>query len=108
LAEILTAIVAVAAYGNVLYSRRARRVVLERYLEKARREAESQAYDGSGIRNIVHLMGNCRLTEAQVLEAAFASRKIRSWVATDGENGADSTLMFQLNDIAWRKIRNSN
>jgi hypothetical protein len=98
IAEIVTAIVAAAAALNVLTRRHRRRVRLEEYLKRVRNENGGHG----GIRNIVHLMGNCSMTEAQVLEAAFSSRKIKSWVAKDGEDGPDAALMFQYDEHAKR------
>ena len=74
---------------------------MEEYLKRER----TGDGDYGGIRNIVHLMGNCSMTEAQVLEAAFSSRKIKSWVAKDGEEGPDATLMFQYDEHAKRSPR---
>ncbi len=54
------------------------------------------------------------MSEAQVLEAAFVSRKIKSWVATDGEHGPDLELMFQFDERAHARrkakkpVKNSN
>jgi hypothetical protein len=71
IAAVVTGIVAAAAGLNVLWRRHWRRVRLEGYLKRERNENGGHG----GIRNIVHLMGNCSMTEAQVLEAAFYSRK---------------------------------
>jgi hypothetical protein len=98
-AAVVTGIVAAAAGLNVLWRRCARRIRLEQYLKEQRSDDTGDA----GIRNIVHLMGNCSMSEAQVLEAAFASRKIKSWVATDDEGGPDLELMFQYDERAKRK-----
>jgi len=106
MAAVATGIVAVVAGCNVLWRRRERRIRLEKYLEKERSDDEQLGH--YGIRNIVHLMGNCSMSQAQVLEAAFASRKIRSWVAKDGEDGPDAVLMFQFSDKAWRQRAKPN
>ena len=45
------------------------------------------------------------MSEAQVFEAAFASRKTKSWVAMDGEGGPDLSLMFQFDERAKRRRR---
>ena len=68
---VVTSIVAAAAGLNVLWRRRARRIRLEKYLRE-------QRSDDTG----------------EVLEAAFSSRRIKSWVATDGENGPDLEVRF--------------
>ncbi len=43
------------------------------------------------------------MSKTQVLEAAFASRVVKSWVATDREDGPDLEVMFQYDETARRK-----
>jgi hypothetical protein len=45
------------------------------------------------------------MTEAQVLEAAFSNRRIKSWMARDGEEGPDCGLMFQYDEHGKRPRR---
>jgi hypothetical protein len=101
IAAVVTGVVAALIALNVGYRRHARRVRLENYL-KEQRSDDTGDY---GIRNIVHLMGNCSMSKDQVLEAAFASRKIKSWVATDGQGGPDLELIFQYDERARRKSK---
>lgn len=99
----------IAAGASIFYvtQRCARRNKLQSYLLEERRLAESGA-DGIGARSIIHLMGHCSMTEAQVLEAAFGNKNIKTWVIT-GKDGMRATgLIFQINDAAWRKLGKSN
>jgi hypothetical protein len=50
-------------------------------------------------------MGACVMTETQVLEAAFSSAKIASWVAVDEETGRAGSLLFRISERTWRKIK---
>lgn len=100
LASILTGLAALAAWGYYLRAKADRCRRLENYLREQRRKAEVPGAGGSGTHTIVHLMGNCAMTEAQILEAAFSNRKIRSWVAVDPETKRADTLMFQYHEQA--------
>jgi hypothetical protein len=93
-AEIATAVVAVGAAGVYAFQRFERQRRLEEYLAKERREgAKSDVYN-TGARTIIHLMGRLSMTEAQVMEAGFASKKIASIVAADPDTGRANWLMF--------------
>jgi hypothetical protein len=91
-AAIITGVVAVT--GGCLYLRNklSRRSCLEHYLEAERRADEPEAK--SGTRSVLHLMGHLSMTEAEVLEAAFGSKSIRTWIGTD-ESGRPDRLLFQ-------------
>ncbi|QWG20612.1 hypothetical protein KMZ68_12655 [Bradyrhizobium sediminis] len=104
IAQTLTGIFAALAFFGYLQQKLQRRWKIERYLEDERRSAENGGL-GMGAKSIIHLMGNCSMTEAQVLEAVLGSTKIRSWVAADDEGRAER-LFFQFSDDAWRKVRN--
>lgn len=106
-AQAVTGIVAGVAGIYYLCQRRKRRVALEKHLIAERRTDELPGGQGSGTRTIVHLMGRCSMTEAQVLEAAFANKNIKTWVAVD-DDGRATALMFQIDDKAWRKLKSSN
>ncbi len=86
-ASILTAIVAVLAYGQYTLQAQARRWRLERYLKSVRHE-------GKGQKTVLHLMARLSMTEAEVLAAGFHSRKVVPKVDTDGDGKADK-LLFQ-------------
>jgi hypothetical protein len=103
-AQAATGLLAGAAAIYYFYRKADRRWKMEAYLQEARCAGE-QGND-MGARSIVHLMGNCTLTEAQVLEAAFSSSKIRSWVTVNDEGRADR-LLFQFNDKAWRRVKDN-
>src|SRR5580704_3624888 len=93
-AEIVTAVTALGASAWVLCRARVRVARLEAYLASEKASAESLGR-GRGMRTSLHLMGNLAMTEAQVLESAFASRNIKSWVAADDESGRAECLFFE-------------
>jgi hypothetical protein len=107
-AQTLTAITAVGATVFLYSQRRTRRRRLEIYLEKAWRDAEAPRGEGSGAKKISHLVAKCLMTQAQVLEAAFASSKIESWIGVDDEINETDTLLFRFSDGACQKVRKSN
>lgn len=107
-AAILTAGFAGGASLWYLVQRSRRRSKLQSYLIKERKDAESRGGKGIGARSIIHLMGNCSMTEAQVLEAAFGNESIRTWVTADEESKRATGLMFQINDEAWKRLKKSN
>jgi hypothetical protein len=104
-AQAVTGIVAGWAGIRYLYLNRSRRESLQRYLVKERRDSEAPGGQGTGTQSIVHLMGSCSMTEAQVLEAAFGNKSIRTWVAVDDDTGRADTLMFRIDDRAWQRLK---
>ena len=86
-AAILTGVVARLAYGHFLLVRRNRRVRLEEYLH-----GQKNAGRDKGQRTVMHLIATLGMTEAEVVDAAFRSRKIRRVVITDDEGRADRLL----------------
>ncbi len=70
LAAIVTGVVAVLAYGGYVRERRARRRRLEDFLKTERGCQQSKF-------SVLELMAMLRMTEAQILEAGFASDKVR-------------------------------
>ena len=90
LAAILTALVAVIGYGFHQWSQWQKRVRLENYLK-------SQQKKDGGYRQqtIIHLMAKVGLTEAEILQASFKSKKICRLVKKDKATGLASHLLFQ-------------
>ncbi|KZM50183.1 hypothetical protein [Labrenzia sp. OB1] len=86
-AAILTAVVATTAYGRFLYQQIRQRRALENHLR-----SEMGAGRDSGKRTVLHLMAALSLTEAEVLSAAFRSRKISPAIITDTKGRADGLL----------------
>jgi len=70
--------------------RRQRRLELEKYLKAVR-----EKHPDTGLRSVMNLMANLGMSEAQVLEAAFASKIVKRWTTTD-ENGRADCLFFQF------------
>ena len=77
-AAILTAVVAVVAYVWYRWGIHSKRIQLENYLK-----AEKTAARDKGQRTILHLMARLGLTEAEVLQASFGSKRIVRRIAAD-------------------------
>ena len=92
LAAILTAGVAVWAYGQFRWSQRARRLALEAHLK-----SEKLMSRDAGKRTVPHLMAYLGMTEAEVLHAAFASEKVMCSPGMD-EQGRANRLYFEYDD----------
>lgn len=91
-AAIATACVAVLAYGRYLYNRRDRMRRLEQHL----RNEKGLGEDG-GQRSVLHLMRYLRMTEGEVLEAAFRSKRVECLTRQD-ERGLADRLLFEFED----------
>ncbi len=88
-AAILTACVAVLAYGRYLYERRQKRLRLEDYLK-----AEKEAGQDKGQRTVLYVVAQLGMTETEVVDAAFRSKCIRRLVSVD-ERGHAKGLMLE-------------
>lgn len=88
-AAILTAVVAVWAYGRYVYDRREKRRRLENYLE-----AEKGLEIDRGQRTVMHLVARLGMTESEIVDAAFRSRHVHRVVGVD-EHGRADTLLFE-------------
>jgi hypothetical protein len=93
LAQVVTGVVAFALGVRFLWRGRRRRLALEAYL-KAEREADERD-NRSGLRTITHLVAHVAMTEAQILEAAFASRRVQFMTAADEDTGRASALFLR-------------
>jgi hypothetical protein len=92
-ATIATAVVAVWAFGAYRWGRWKKRVMLEEYLSKERPRGRYGI--DTGQRTIIHLMAELRMSEAEILEAAFKSRKILIFRTTDPQTGRSDGILFQ-------------
>jgi hypothetical protein len=86
LAAVITSIVAVLAYGRYLYERRVRRRRLEDFLKSERSPAKAEF-------SVLELMAVLRMTETQIMEAAFASDRIRCPFPAYWNGPAESLLL---------------
>lgn len=89
-AAIATAVVAVSAWGSVLWDRRRRRRALEDYLKN-----EAEKAPGAGKRTLTHLVARLKMTESEILHAAFSSKKIICPFAVDPTSGRAKELLFE-------------
>lgn len=86
-AAILTAAVAVFAYGRYVYERFNKRRKLEEHLKNERDLGTDQ-----GKRSVLHLMANLSMSESEVLDAAFRSTRVRPAVSVDCQGRAEAIL----------------
>lgn len=95
-AQITTGAIALIVGSRYLWLVRLRRLALERYLEAERRIDEASGSEDRGSRSVMHLMGYVAMTESEVLDAAFTSRKIKSFTTNDPKTGRANALLFQF------------
>lgn len=97
LASIATALVAVAAYGNFLLRRWRKRWALEKYLLVIRNatKSPSRSRTDRGQRTILHLMSALRMTEAEILDVAFSSKRIVTLTGVDPLTARADCLLLQ-------------
>jgi hypothetical protein len=86
-AAILTAIVAVWAYGRYLWVQRQRRLRLEHHLR------EERHVGNQGHRTLLHLVAHLGMSEAEIIDAAFKSKVIRRRVSVDDQGRANRLLL---------------
>lgn len=96
-AAIATAAVAVYAYATYRWGRRAKRLALERYLALERPGRRYGADKGQ--RTILHLVAELRMSEADIVEAAFDSQKVLILRTQHPQTGLTNGLLFQHIDM---------
>lgn len=95
LAAILTAAIATVAYLRFACAQWLLRRALESYLQQEKRSGHN-----SGRRTVMHLMANLAMTEAEVLQAGFQSRKIDVVPGID-DQGRAVRLYFEC---SWKDV----
>jgi hypothetical protein len=93
IATISLAIVAVAAYGWYQLDLLMRRRRLEQFLKSERKGKRHK--DDLGRRTVLFLASQLRMTEAEVLEAGFKSRKLICVPGFDKETHRADTIFFE-------------
>lgn len=96
-AAILTAFVAAFGYGRFTWERHRKRRKLEDYLK-----AEGATGDDRGQRTVLHFVAALGMTEADVMDTAFRSKKIQRRTGVD-KNGRADTLLFEYRNK--KKVR---
>lgn len=91
-ATILTAAVATIAYWHFVANQRTRQKALEDYLREVKlgRHYEDR-------HSVLHLMAVLKMSEAEVLQAGFRSRKVLSMPGQD-ERGRVDRIYFEYDD----------
>lgn len=93
IASILTALAAVSAWLYVVWGKFKRKCDLECYL-KAVKGAATGAEKGR--RTIMHVSGKLKMTEDQVLQAAFSNPRITCTLGTNKETGRADCLYLEF------------
>jgi hypothetical protein len=91
-AEISTAIVGIGAYAWYQLAALLRRRALEAFLKS---EETQRSQDRAGLRTVLYLASQLRMTEAEILEAGFKSRKIKSVAGFDKVTGRADVILFE-------------
>lgn len=97
LAGITTAIVAVLAYGGYSLRKIRRRQAVEKYLLLARNGTSGTRVVSAdkGQRTLLHLSAALKMTEAEILEVAFSSKRINTLNGTDPVTKRADCLLLQ-------------
>jgi hypothetical protein len=92
----LTAGVAVWAWGQYQFGRWSRQNRLEKYLEG---EHPGQRDQGDmGARTVLHLVAELKMSEAQIMEAAFRSDIIECVKVPDKQTGRTTEVMLKMKE----------
>lgn len=91
-ASIVTAFVALVAAGYVWFDLRRKRQKLERYLKEVKQSATGS---DKGQRTLLHLIAKLGMTEAELLQASFRSKKVQRRLAKDDETGRASAMLLE-------------
>ncbi|MBV9992692.1 MAG: hypothetical protein JOZ72_15540 [Alphaproteobacteria bacterium] len=92
---VATALIAVGASALYFYRGAARRRALEGLLKRERAHDEEYSFAGNGDRTILYLMAHLAMSESEILNAAFSSRRIKRWLANDPGSGRSTAIYFQ-------------
>src|SRR5665213_2460701 len=80
------------AYGWYQLAALLRRRLLEVFLKS---EDSKRSQERAGLRSVLYLASQLRMTEAEVLEAGFKSRKIKSVAGFDKATGRADVIIFE-------------
>jgi hypothetical protein len=94
IAGILTSVVAVMAYGVFRFERYKKRRALERFLEQEK--PEKRGPHDPGRRTLLHVSVEVGMTEAEVLDAAFRSKKIKRFLRHDKGTGLANGIFLEF------------
>lgn len=95
IAAILTAAVALIVSITYTCGQKNKIKSLEDYLR-----TERQAGKDKGQRSILHLVANVGLTEAEIIQASFKSRRIKRRLTTDPETDLANSILFEFDENA--------
>jgi hypothetical protein len=110
LSAILTALVAVFAYGIFQWGQYSKLQLLQEYLKDEKVKGLTTATN-KGQRSILHLIAKLGMTEAEILQASFRSKYIKRAISTNVITGMAADLLLEYNDNSllsypeqWREL----
>jgi hypothetical protein len=102
IATFILAFLGVFGYLSQLWGRLQRRLKLEAYLEgianteKLAQHTESE--EQTQKHTAIHIMKNVGLTQDEIIQASFASKRIERFVHVNRDTGAADYLLFRYRD----------
>ena len=91
---IATFLIAAGGYFIYRYDFRNKRKKLENYLQNSRNRASDSGQGKKGQHTVIHLMKEVGLTEAEILQASFKSKKIKRFSIVDKQTNRALGLLF--------------
>jgi hypothetical protein len=95
ISAIFTAFVAGAFWGSQKWARCRKKSKLESYLKE---KAETRQQGKLARCTVTHLMAHLKLTEEEILNASFSSKRIKCDVTKDGDTGLADKLMLSYDN----------
>lgn len=92
IAAILTSVIAVFGYGKYRFDGVNKRLKLESYLKA---EKDNASAGNKGQRSILHLMAKLGMTESEILQASFNSKRIYRRIAANPVNNRAEALLLE-------------
>lgn len=92
-AAVATAILALVAFAQFHLHRRARRKRLEEYLKTQKASPHKFSPQDQGQRTLIHLSARLGMTEPEIMDAAFRSRRIVRRISPDLLGNASALLL---------------
>lgn len=93
IAAIITAAVALFGYLAYQIGQCRKRIKLEQYLR-----SEKQQGSDNGQRSLLHLVANVGMTETELIQASFKSKRIIRRIKQDKNSGLADSILLEFKD----------
>lgn len=97
-ASIATAVVAIWIWFKFVVFRFFRQRRLVKYLKEQRALDKRMAMGKTGKRSVHHLMANLSMTQDEVFDAAFRSKRVKPFPSESPSNGRADGVLFQFRE----------